>query len=34
VQPPAVEAEQDAYSMLNGMTTRMKSSGQVKPRYF
>lgn len=30
----AVEAEQDAYSMLKGMTTRKKSSGFIKPRWF
>jgi len=30
----AVEAEQDAYSMLKGKTTRKKSSGFIKPRWF
>jgi hypothetical protein len=30
----AVEAEQDAYSMLKGMTNRKKSSGLIKPRWF
>lgn len=30
----AVEAEQDAYSMLKGQTTRKKSTGYVAPRYF
>jgi hypothetical protein len=30
----AVEAEQDAYSMLKGQTTRKKSTGYVTPRYF
>ena len=30
----AVEAEQDAYSMLKGRTTRLKSTGKLKPVYF
>ncbi len=30
----AVEAEQDAYSMLKGVTNRKKSSGFIKPRWF
>lgn len=30
----AVEAEQDAYSMLKGQATRKKSSGFIKPRWF
>jgi hypothetical protein len=34
VQPPAVEAEQDAYSMLKGMTNRKKTTRVIKPRYF
>jgi hypothetical protein len=29
-----VEAEQDAYSMLKGQTTRKKSTGKVRPNYF
>jgi hypothetical protein len=30
----AVAAEQDAYSMLKGQTTRKKSVGYIKPRWF
>ena len=30
----AVEAEQDAYSMLKGQQTRKKSTGVIRPRWF